>query len=125
MNDLEHGPVRVVVVDDDEEQLSMVSRMLRAEGCEVETTSSPFGVSNLVSAFRPDVVLIDVNIPALSGDKILSVLRRHQSKARLVLFSAADESKLRRLAGEVGADGWIQKGCDARQMSERLVRLVR
>ena len=103
----------------------MVSRMLRVEGCEVEATSSPFGVSNLVAAFHPDVVLIDVNIPALSGDKILSVLRRHESDARLVLFSAADESTLRRLAEEVGADAWLQKGVDARQMAERLGRLLR
>lgn len=124
MSPVDYRPMRVVIVDDDEEQLSMVSRMLRVEGCDVETTSSPFGVSNLVTSFRPDVVLIDVNIPALSGDKILSVLRRHQSEARLVLFSAADESTLRRLAGEVGADAWIQKGGDAKEMAERLLKLV-
>ncbi|MEL6338486.1 MAG: response regulator [Myxococcota bacterium] len=104
--------LRVVVVDDNEEQLRMVSRLLRMEGFEVETSMTPFGVSNLVRTFVPDAVLIDLHMPALSGDKILELLRKNFSirLPKLFLYSSADEADLKRLAEENGADGWIVKG---------------
>ncbi len=115
--------LRVLVVDDDETQLEMVSRFLSGE-FEVQTSSSPIGVSNLVREFRPDVILVDVNIPALSGDRIVSLVRRNtQSKARLVLFSSSDVDHLRQLADSVSADGWIQKGLGPTELADRLRRI--
>lgn len=114
--------MKVLVVDDDEDQLEMVRRMLASYGCEVRVTSSPIGVTNVVREFLPDVVLLDVDIPALSGDKLVKLLRK-RSSSRLVLFSASDPEDLRRLSREVGADAWIQKGISGKQLADRLHEL--
>ncbi|MEM9074793.1 MAG: response regulator [Myxococcota bacterium] len=118
-------PLRVLMVDDDTSQLDMTSRMLRLEGFEVKTVSESLGVSVIAREFAPDVVLLDVEIPALSGDRLLSVLRENLRGAStaLVLFSACDVDTLRRLATDVGADAWIRKGLEPEELAARLRRL--
>ena len=119
-------PLRVLMVDDDPTQLDMTSRQLRAEGFEVLTVSESLGVSLIAREFDPHVVLLDVEIPALSGDRLLPVLRKNlqsRTSPALVLFSAKDPDTLRRLAREVGADGWIPKGLDGAELAGRVREL--
>ena len=105
--------LRVLIVDDDELHLSMVQRLLGSYGVEVLTCSSPLGVSNQVRHERPDVVLLDVNMDKLTGDRVLGVARRHApAGTQFVLYSANDESMLRNLAQTVEADGWISKSAE-------------
>ncbi|NUP06106.1 MAG: response regulator [Polyangiaceae bacterium] len=105
-----HDPVRVMIVDDDASQLELLDRSLRSHGFDVLTCNSPIGVTNLICSFEPDVVLMDVNIPALSGDRLLSICRKWApASTRFVLFSSWDETKLRGLARSVGADGYLSK----------------
>lgn len=116
--------LRLLVVDDDEEHLDLVRRLLSAFHFDVRTTSSPIGVSNLVREFAPNAILIDVNQPALSGDRILELVRKNtQSRAKLILFSSADPERLRRLARDVHADGWITKGLEGRELANKLRHL--
>lgn len=113
--------LRLLVVDDDEAQLRLVQRGLEPLRFEVRTTSSPIGVSNIVRDFLPDVLLIDVNQPALNGGQILSLVRKNtSSKAKLVLYSSADPERLRRIAMEVNADGWISKGLTSQELAKQL-----
>ena len=121
MRDREARNRRVLVVDDDVEQLEMVSRYLRLEGFQVATASESIGVSNLVRSFDPHLVLLDVEIPALSGDRLLVLLRKHaRRETKFVLFSAWDEEKLRSLAMRVEAHGYISKSTDRAQLGRRL-----
>jgi DNA-binding response OmpR family regulator len=100
----------VLIVDDDLAQLDLASRLLRSYGFDVATCDSPIGVSNAVRSLKPDVVLVDVNLPALSGDKVVETVRRlSQGTTRFVLYSACDEASLRDLARKSRADGWISK----------------
>jgi DNA-binding response OmpR family regulator len=113
--------IRVLVVDDDVEHLTMTERALSAYGFEVRTYRSSLGVSNVVRTALPDVVLMDVNIPALSGDKVLS-LARNQAPAstKFILYSAADESRLRSLALTSGADGYLTKAVQGEALARKL-----
>jgi two-component system, OmpR family, response regulator len=113
--------LRVLIVDDSTQQLDLTARQLRLSGFEVATTPSSFGVSNLIRNFAPDVVLLDVEIPALSGDRLLEIARRHApTGTRFVLFSACDAGKLRNLAKQSGADDWISKSEPADGLVARL-----
>jgi len=114
-------PLRVFIIEDDPDQLDMTRRLLRAEGFEVEATPSSIGASNLVRTFGPDVVLVDVNLPALSGHRLIEIARRAAPPhTRFVLFSACDEGELRRLAREANADAYITKGLDPQELARRL-----
>ena len=113
--------IRVLVVDDDQDQLTLAERTLSAYGFEVRTHRSSLGVSNLVRTSTPDLVLLDVNIPALSGDKVLA-LARAQAPAgtKFILYSASDETKLRALARASGADGYISKSVNGEALAQKL-----
>lgn len=116
--------LRALIVDDDPAQLDLISRRLKLEGFEVQTSGSAFGASNLIRSFVPHVVLLDVNIPALSGDRLLSIARRVAApETRFVLYSACDESKLRALAKETEADDWISKSTEMSLLAARLRRI--
>jgi len=111
----------VFVVDDDSLQLDLVQRTLQGAGFEVSCSSSPIGATNLICSFLPDIVLMDVNIPGLSGDALVSISRKWAPKhTRFVLYSASDEAKLRNLARAVGAHGWISKSVTGSDLVNRL-----
>lgn len=123
MND---EPASVLIVDDNPQVLGMVARLLRAHGMRVTTTSSALGVSNLVRKFQPDVVLLDVNIPALRGDSLIPVARRSAlPKTQFVLYSSCDEAELRLLAARSRADGWLPKSAEGSHVVEYLTDMVR
>lgn len=118
--------LRVLVVDDDHFQLELVERTLRADGIDVKTCSSPIGVTNVIVSFGPKIVLVDVNIPALSGDRLIGISRRWVPAGTLfVLYSASDEARLRVLAREVEADGWISKSLTGPELSKRVREIAR
>lgn len=114
-------PIRVLVVDDDLLHLSMVERLLASYGFAVQTCSSALGVSNTIRHGSPDVVLLDVQMANLTGDRLLGVARRHAPPGtQFLLYSASDDTRLRRLATEAEADGWISKSADAEQLVRRI-----
>jgi DNA-binding response OmpR family regulator len=118
------SPIRVLVVDDDEDQLVLVERTLKRHGFAVFTYHSSLGVSNQVRTTTPDLVLLDVNIPALSGDKVLGLARNQaRNTTRFILYSSADESRLRSLALTSGADGYLSKSVTGEALAKRLTTL--
>lgn len=114
-------PLRVLIVDDDQLQLELMDRSLRHEGLQVATSSSVFGVSNIMRSFDPDVMLIDVHIPALPGDQLLNLVRRSAPPhTKYVLYSSCDEWRLKSLAKDTNADGWISKSADVSVVAKKL-----
>jgi len=117
--------LRILIVDDDHLQLSMVGRALRSEGFTTEVADSAIGVTNTIRSFAPDLVLLDVRIPELPGDRLLPLLRRSAPKGTLlILYSASDRDQLRSLAAQVGADGWISKSDDIFGLGKKLRGLI-
>ncbi len=116
--------IRVLVVDDDQEQLSLMERTLSSYGFEVHTHSTSLGVSRLVRSETPDLVLMDVHLPALNGDKVLAVARTQATqRTKFILYSASDETRLRTLALRSGADGYLTKSLQGEALARKLVSL--
>jgi two-component system, OmpR family, response regulator len=121
MVDVTANKLRVLVVDDDPDQLELVRRTLVSHGIEVQTHNSALGVSNMVRSGEPDLVLLDVNFPALKGDQVVSLARRYAPQStKFILYSAADESKLRSLARASGADGYLSKSVQGTELIQKL-----
>jgi CheY-like chemotaxis protein len=103
---------RILIIDDDPAHLNAARGILEAEGHEVFTQSQPFGSTNTVIHMKPDLVLLDVNMPGLSGDRLAEVLRANgrTRNVMVVLHSSNDEDHLRTTARRLGLDGYICKG---------------
>ncbi|HEX7151115.1 MAG TPA: response regulator [Thermoanaerobaculia bacterium] len=106
---------RILVIDDDPAHLDSTRGILEAEGYEVATHDQPFGSTNAIVKFQPDLVLLDVNMPGLSGDKLADVYRANARtrSTRVMLYSSNDEDALREASKRLQLDGYICKGSPA------------
>jgi two-component system, OmpR family, response regulator len=116
--------IRVLVVDDDPMQLAMVERALPSEWFAVCCVASVADVMVKGPSFGPHIVLADVNMPDLPEDRsIVAMLREAVPGARIVLYSAWEEARLRRLAMQLGADAYISKSVSVIGIGNRLREL--
>jgi len=114
------------VVDDDPAALGLARKRLQAAGYEVHTRETSLGTSQWISEERPDLVLLDVRMPALSGGELASMIRKSAAiRATGVIFhSSLDESTLDELSAQTGALGAIQKTHDGRRFTAAFERLA-
>lgn len=116
----------ILVIDDSEDTLTLVSQVLGEEH-KVFAIDSWVHATDYIFKHDIDLILLDINMPGLSGDKLAEVLMRSvKSKpVNIVLFSAMDEADLRRKAKEVGAKGYITKTFDANLLRSRVRRFLK
>jgi two-component system, OmpR family, response regulator len=123
---MKQEPLAVLLVDDDDALAEMTERLLAGHGMKVTRTGTSLGVSNLTRRLRPDIVLLDVELPALTGDAVVALLRKSAPpNTRIVLYSSHDETTLRSISRRTGVDGWVSKSVDPDTLVRYLVRLVR
>ena len=105
---------RVVVVDDHPLMLAAISETLeRCKGFDVVgTATSGLQVEPLVSRTRPDLVLLDLNLPGLDGLSCLSLLRERHPGARVVILTGDDGREPVEEALRLGAAAYISKSID-------------
>lgn len=112
----------VLIVDDSEICLDIAREALEAEGYRVVTSTSPLGVNRIIATERPAVVVVDVTMPALRGDKLVQLVRRHQTEpVHILLHSDRPAIELARYVVESGATDYVEKTPDA----EPLVRAIK
>jgi DNA-binding response OmpR family regulator len=101
---------KVFLIDDDPTTLQLYSKALENAGFTVLASSQVIGMVSNINEFSPDVILLDVMMPALAGDKVVKILRQSvRSQPTIVLLSNKDEKELAKIARECGADDFIPK----------------
>ena len=102
----------ILVVDDDELLLAVTRELLQDEHTDVVTHRNGAGVANRVSLLRPDLVLLDINMPSLTGETVSLLLKSDEvtRDVPIVFYSGNDEDGLRDSATAYGARGYICKG---------------
>jgi DNA-binding response OmpR family regulator len=112
---------RVLVVDDSEIVLAKAHEALTAGGYEVSTALSAAAADRYIYGdSRPDIIILDVMMPILDGDKKAKILKGDDFSRdiRILLLSSKNEEELARLVAESGADGFIRKPFTYREMIE-------
>jgi CheY-like chemotaxis protein len=117
---------KVLVVDDDAVVLAVLKDWLEAAGYSVTVREQALGTAQWVLREKPDFVLLDVKMPALSGVEITQIIRRDQnaSNAAVILHSGMDSDALEELARSSGALGALQKTHSERLFIAGFERLV-
>jgi two-component system OmpR family response regulator len=102
---------KILIIDDDERALAIARRNLESGGYEVLTCSSALKMPQLVQREKPDLVLLDVEMPALSGEHVLDLatLFDFLRAVPIVIHSSKSEEELASLVARSQAKGYIRK----------------
>jgi len=119
---------KVLVVDDSEIVLTMARDALVDGGFEVFTASNGIEANRYIfSSEKPDLIILDVMLPMLDGNKKAKMLKegKHTADIPILLISSKPEDELRRLTDESGADGYIRKPFTNVQMVKMVQETLR
>jgi CheY-like chemotaxis protein len=118
---------RIVVIDDSKLVLAVATEALEGAGFEVLATDSGIEANQFIySSRRPDLILIDVMMPLLNGDRKVRLLKERESSRHIpvILMSTKTRDELEQLTRESGADGYIQKPFDEASLVQQVDRIL-
>jgi two-component system OmpR family response regulator len=119
------APIRALVVDDEPSLGELLSTVLRYEGWEVETATAGQPALRAARTHPPDVVVLDVMLPDMSGLEVLSRMRALHPTLP-VLFLTAKDAVTDRVAGlTAGGDDYVTKPFSLEEVVARLQGLLR
>lgn len=117
---------RVLLVDDDAELCQLLSRWLEQEGFAISVCHTAAEARTRLAGHPPaDAVVLDVMLPDGSGLELLRRLRTEYPELPLLMLSGRGEPLDRILGLELGADDYLAKPCDPRELSARLRAILR
>ena len=118
---------KILVVDDTPHNVKLLADLLGAKGYRVETATSGAEALSKIAAGAPDIVLLDVVMPGMTGYEVCKTLRADEKTAALpiVLVTSLDplEEKIKGL--EVGADDFLTKPINQAELLARVRTLLR
>ncbi len=116
---------RILVVDDEPHIVEVVSAYLAREGHQVDTATDGDVALQLARDSHPDLLVLDVMLPGRSGFDVLRQLRAEGIASAVVMLTARDEV-IDRVAGlEMGADDYVTKPFEPRELVARIGAVLR
>ncbi|GGU81991.1 DNA-binding response regulator [Pseudomonas laurentiana] len=115
----------LLLIDDDEELCELLSSWLTQEGFQVRACHDGQSARKALAEYAPAAVVLDVMLPDGSGLELLKQLRSEHAELPVVMLSARGEPLDRILGLELGADDYLAKPCDPRELTARLRAVLR
>jgi CheY-like chemotaxis protein len=116
------GARRILIVDDNPDQVEMLATLLALGGHRVERATSPLFALTLVREFSPEIVFVDIGMPQMDGYEVLRHLRKQFKSARVYAITGrADEETARKVA-ESGFNGCLIKPVEFSVVEKLLVK---
>jgi DNA-binding response OmpR family regulator len=117
---------RLFVLDDSKTFLSYAGQLLQSAGYFVHMFETHLGITREVIRHRPDLILVDQNMPSVTGDKVCRLLRSISQgrEVLIVLHSTMEKRELLEIALQCGADDAIVKSQNPRDLLHNVQRLL-
>ncbi|HWL62716.1 MAG TPA: response regulator [Steroidobacteraceae bacterium] len=115
---------RVLVVDDQPDNLAITDEMLRGVGFTTQLAASGGELLQAVPEWQPDLILMDVRMPGINGIEAISRLRAGGFGGPIVAFTASGLDRMATEARAAGADAVLYKPCKESELLELLQRLL-
>jgi DNA-binding response OmpR family regulator len=118
------GSNRILLVDDEPQIRDILARYLRSEGFDVLEAGDGFEALDEAKAARPDLLILDLTLPSISGIEVFRRLRETNDVPVIMLTARVDE--VDRVVGlELGADDYVGKPFSPREVVARVKTVLR
>ena len=115
---------RILLIEDEESIASFVAMYLNKEGFEVDAAADGAGGLELASRQQPQAVILDLMLPDMDGFEVCRRLR-HDSDVPVIMLTARDAATDKVVGLELGADDYITKPFDPRELVARVKSVLR
>jgi CheY-like chemotaxis protein len=116
-------PLRVLVVDDDADCAFVIATLLRLAGHGVHTARNGWEALQVARQVRPDVVLLDLGLPGMSGYELAGLMKKHPAHPPLLIaLSGQGREEARRRCRDAGIDLHLLKPVEADSLLEVMAR---
>jgi two-component system phosphate regulon response regulator PhoB len=118
---------KILVVDDEYDVTELLSYNLRRNGFRVQSVNDPRRVMDVVREFEPDLIVLDIMMPDLSGLQVCRMIRQESSlKAIPIIFLSAKTEEGDRIEGfESGADDYVCKPFSPKELMLRVLAVLK
>lgn len=116
---------RLLLIDDDQELCELLASWLTQEGFQVNACHDAGSARRALAEQAHEAVVLDVMLPDGSGLELLKQLRSEHAELPVLMLSARGEPLDRILGLELGADDYLAKPCDPRELTARLRAVLR
>ena len=118
---------KILVVDDEPDVTDLVAYHMKAKGFHVETLNDATGSISKARAYQPDLIILDIMMPHLSGIQICRILRSDPKLAKVpIIFLTAKSEPHDRIEGlESGADDYLAKPFSPKELVLRVESILR
>ena len=114
----------IVICDDEPEVRASLMDYLEGRGYRVSGASNGEALARLLNVQKPDLVILDVNMPKIDGLAALQAIRA-KSALPVIMLTGADEDMDRILGLEMGADDYVGKPANPRELEARVRAVLR
>jgi two-component system, OmpR family, response regulator PrrA len=116
---------RVLVVEDDDAVRTAVDRGLGVHGFDVSSVADAESAMTIVARHRPDVMIVDIGLPGMSGVELCTRLRGLDVDVPILILSARDQVGDRVAGLQAGADDYVVKPFSLDELAARVQALLR
>jgi two-component system alkaline phosphatase synthesis response regulator PhoP len=118
------SPPTILIVDDEQGILDLVSAYMRNEGFQVITAASGKKALGLFHSEKPDLLILDIMLPEMDGLQVLQEIRK-ESNVYVIMLTARAEEFDKVLGLTVGADDYVSKPFSPRELTARVIAALR
>lgn len=110
----------ILAVDDDQDNLTLLAHLLQHEGYRIETARSGEEALERLKEITPDLILLDINMPGMSGYETLAEIRKSSQYVSVIFVSARSETEEVVAGLDAGADDYVCKPFDPVELLARV-----
>ena len=110
----------VLIYDDDVEILFLCKAILSKHHYRVETLSDCNGVLSDIATFKPDLILMDLWIPAIGGEQAITILKENKATEHIPVLVFSANAEIAAICDKIKADGYIEKPFDVAVFTETI-----
>ena len=127
LDTLETGKKKILIVDDDQEIVELITDVLKRDGrYQIEAASSGYEAGMATQQFHPDLILLDYMLPDVNGDVVCQTIKKNPEfeNTRIIIVSGViKDEEIQRLL-DAGAEDFIKKPFDITELTEKIAGML-